>query len=72
MTDSNVTSEERSRAKLSYAMDIIWSLSTGLFLVAWLDAMDQNETGRGTYVFHCVFGYVCLESSFTRLFLTLS
>jgi hypothetical protein len=32
-------------------MDIIWSLATGIFLVAWLNAMHQNETGRGTGVF---------------------
>ena len=58
MIESTVTSEERSRAKLSFAMDIIWSLATGIFLVAWLDAMDQNETGKGTYVFYCVFGII--------------
>jgi hypothetical protein len=56
MTESAVvTVEERSRAKLSYAMDVIWSLATGIFLVAWLDAMHQNENGRGTGIFDPTF-----------------
>ena len=48
---SQVTIDDRHKAKVSYYVEVVMFVAYGLFLTAWLHAAHQYESGTGTGIF---------------------